>query len=176
MKVTDFIQEWNRTHSSSPSFQDAIDWAEKKIAEKDSRRTWTIFEDDIYDFPCTDFLLPTSNIDKQGLIDYAKARMIEGTGKYSFALEYQSLLLQLTSDQIVRHLKKRFGAEIIETTGIEEGARCIWFDPEAQTDAEYTIDSCEDRKNITSDSIIALSNEHSETMVFPGEIFMIMKV
>lgn len=176
MKVTDFIQEWDRTHSCPPSFQDAIDWVERQIAEKDSRRTWTIVEDDIYDFPCTDFHLPTTNIDKQGLIDYAKAKIIEKTGKYFFALEYQSLLLKLTSDQIVRHLKKRFGAEIIETTGIEEGARCIWFDPEAQTDAEYTIDSCGDRENITSDSIITLSNEHSETMVFPGEIFMIMKV
>lgn len=86
MKLTDFIQEWNRTHSSSPSFQDAIDWAERQIAEKDSRRTGTIIDDDIYDFPCTDFLLPTTNIDKQGLIDYAKARMIEGTGKYYIIL------------------------------------------------------------------------------------------
>ena len=176
MNAIDFIEEWNRTHSCSPSFQDAINWAEEKLREKDSQRTWTIIGDDVYDFPWADFHFQTSNIDKQGLIDYAKARMIEGTGKYSVALEYQSLLLKLTSDQIVRHLKKRFGAEIIETTGIEEGARCIWFDPEAQTDAEYTIDSCEDRKNIKSDSSIILSNEHSETMAYPGEIFMIMKV
>ena len=29
MKATDFLEEWNRTHTSSPSLQDAIDWAER---------------------------------------------------------------------------------------------------------------------------------------------------
>ena len=31
MKVTDFLDEWNKTHTSSPSFQDTLDWAEQKI-------------------------------------------------------------------------------------------------------------------------------------------------
>lgn len=30
MKSTDFMDEWNRTHPSSPSYQDVLDWAEKK--------------------------------------------------------------------------------------------------------------------------------------------------
>lgn len=31
MKVNDFISDWNKTHTSSPSFQDALDWAGQKI-------------------------------------------------------------------------------------------------------------------------------------------------
>ena len=34
MKATDFLEEWNRTHTSSPSLQDAIDWAEQKQTEE----------------------------------------------------------------------------------------------------------------------------------------------
>ena len=34
MKATEFLEEWNRTHTSSPSFQDAIEWARKKTNEK----------------------------------------------------------------------------------------------------------------------------------------------
>ena len=30
MKSTDFMDEWNKTHPSSPSYQDVLDWAEKK--------------------------------------------------------------------------------------------------------------------------------------------------
>lgn len=173
MNAIDFIEEWNRTHSCSPSFQDAINWAEEKLREKDSQRTWTIIGDDVYDFPWADFHFQTSNIDKQGLIDYAKARMIEGTGKYSFALEYGSLLSKLTSDQLVKHLSDRFGAEIVETTGLKKGSSCIWFDPEMETDAEYTIASCPDKKDISYDSIILLSNGKSEAEVLPNEIFVI---
>ena len=33
MKAVDFIEEWNRTHTSSPSFQDAIEWARKQTIE-----------------------------------------------------------------------------------------------------------------------------------------------
>ena len=34
MKATDFLEEWNKTHTSSPSLQDALDWAEQKQIEK----------------------------------------------------------------------------------------------------------------------------------------------
>ena len=34
MKSTDFLEEWNRTHTSSPSLQDALDWAEQKQIEE----------------------------------------------------------------------------------------------------------------------------------------------
>ncbi len=34
MKATDFLEEWNSTHTSSPSLQDAIDWAEQKQHEE----------------------------------------------------------------------------------------------------------------------------------------------
>lgn len=34
MKATDFLDEWNRTHTSSPSYQDILDWAERKQAEE----------------------------------------------------------------------------------------------------------------------------------------------
>lgn len=34
MKATDFLEEWNRTHTSSPSLQDAIDWEEQKQTEE----------------------------------------------------------------------------------------------------------------------------------------------
>lgn len=31
MKVTNFLEEWNKTHTSQPSFQDAIEWADKTM-------------------------------------------------------------------------------------------------------------------------------------------------
>ena len=34
MNVTDFISDWNKTHTSSPSFQDAIEWTRKTTIEK----------------------------------------------------------------------------------------------------------------------------------------------
>ena len=34
MKAIDFLDEWNRTHTASPSYQDALDWAERKQAEE----------------------------------------------------------------------------------------------------------------------------------------------
>ena len=34
MKVNNFISDWNRTHTSSPSFQNAIEWARKITIEK----------------------------------------------------------------------------------------------------------------------------------------------
>ena len=34
MKANDFISDWNKTHTSSPSFQDAIEWARKETIEK----------------------------------------------------------------------------------------------------------------------------------------------
>ena len=34
MKVNDFISDWNRTHTSSPSFQDVLDWADHKQSEE----------------------------------------------------------------------------------------------------------------------------------------------
>lgn len=34
MKATYFLEEWNRTHTSSPTFQDVLDWAEEKQTEE----------------------------------------------------------------------------------------------------------------------------------------------
>lgn len=34
MKANDFISDWNRTHTSSPSFQDVLDWADQKQSEE----------------------------------------------------------------------------------------------------------------------------------------------
>ena len=34
MKVNDFISDWNRIHTSSPSFQDVLDWADQKQSEE----------------------------------------------------------------------------------------------------------------------------------------------
>lgn len=34
MKATDFLEEWNSTHTSSPSYQDVLDWAEQKQTEE----------------------------------------------------------------------------------------------------------------------------------------------
>lgn len=44
MKATDFLEEWNRTHTSSPSYQDVLDWAERKQAEemKELNNEWRI--------------------------------------------------------------------------------------------------------------------------------------
>lgn len=42
MKATDFLEGWNRTHTSSPSIQDALDWAEKEhsIEMKEQNAEW----------------------------------------------------------------------------------------------------------------------------------------
>ena len=34
MKASDFIADWNRTQTSSPSFQNAIEWARKTTIDK----------------------------------------------------------------------------------------------------------------------------------------------
>ena len=34
MKATDFLEEWNSTHTSSPTYQDVLDWAEQKQTEE----------------------------------------------------------------------------------------------------------------------------------------------
>ena len=34
MRATDFLEEWNRTHTSSPTYQDVLDWAEQKQSEE----------------------------------------------------------------------------------------------------------------------------------------------
>ena len=169
MQVQEFLSEWNRTHTSAPSFQDAINWAESQIQKKANRRTWTILSDDIYAFPDEEFPVPTNNLDKKGLITYAKTKM----SCFTRRKDYQSLLNKLTTEQIVKYLSRRFGANIIETTNFKEGAKCIWFDPEVETDDEFTIASCEDKSNLTEDSIILLSNGRGETEARPDEIFII---
>lgn len=42
MKATDFLEEWDRTHTSRPSIQDALDWAEKEhsIEMKEQNAEW----------------------------------------------------------------------------------------------------------------------------------------
>lgn len=44
MHATDFLDEWNRTHTSSPSYQDVLDWAEKENANeiKELNKEWKI--------------------------------------------------------------------------------------------------------------------------------------
>lgn len=34
MKATYFLEEWNSAHTSSPSYQDVLDWAEQKQTEE----------------------------------------------------------------------------------------------------------------------------------------------
>ena len=43
MKANDFIADWNKTHTSSPSFQDALDWAEQKINHDAIEKACNIF-------------------------------------------------------------------------------------------------------------------------------------
>lgn len=168
MQAQDFLSEWNKNHTSSPSFQDAIDWTETQIRKKANNRIWTILSDDIYTFPDEKFPVPTNNINKEGLIAYAKTKM----QYFVKRKDYESLLDNLTPDQIVKYLTQRFGANVIETTNFHEGAECIWFDPEMETDDKYFIASCEDKNNITEDSVILLSNGRSETEARPDEIFI----
>ena len=44
MKATDFLDEWNKTHTSSPSYQDVLDWADRKQAEemKELNKEWRV--------------------------------------------------------------------------------------------------------------------------------------
>lgn len=35
MDVREFMEEWNRSHLSSPSYQDVIDWANSKMGDND---------------------------------------------------------------------------------------------------------------------------------------------
>ena len=43
MKVNNFISDWNRTHTSSPSFQDALDWAGQKINHDAIEKACNVF-------------------------------------------------------------------------------------------------------------------------------------
>ena len=44
MKLRDFFDEWNKTHTSSPSYQDVLDWAEKENADeiKELNKEWQV--------------------------------------------------------------------------------------------------------------------------------------
>ena len=44
MKLGDFFDEWNRTHVSSPSYQDVLDWAEREnsIEMKELNKEWQV--------------------------------------------------------------------------------------------------------------------------------------
>ena len=44
MKAIDFLADWNRAHTSSPSYQDVLDWAERKQAEemKELNNEWRV--------------------------------------------------------------------------------------------------------------------------------------
>ena len=44
MKAIDFLADWNRAHTSSPSFQDVLDWAERKQTEemKELNNEWEV--------------------------------------------------------------------------------------------------------------------------------------
>ena len=44
MKAIDFLADWNRAHTSSPSYQDVLDWAERKQAEemKELNKEWRV--------------------------------------------------------------------------------------------------------------------------------------
>lgn len=57
MKSIDFLDEWNKTHTSSPSFQDVLDWAEKEhtIEMKELNANWMM----------------TLGVQKQGIINKA---------------------------------------------------------------------------------------------------------
>ena len=43
MKANEFIADWDRRHTSSPSFQDALDWAEQKINHDAIEKACNIF-------------------------------------------------------------------------------------------------------------------------------------
>ena len=43
MKANEFIADWDRRHTSSPSFQDALDWAEQKINHDTIEKACNIF-------------------------------------------------------------------------------------------------------------------------------------
>lgn len=34
MNESDFLDDWNKTHTSSPTYQDVLDWAEQKQIEE----------------------------------------------------------------------------------------------------------------------------------------------
>lgn len=34
MKAKDFLEDWNKTHTSNPTYQDVLDWAEQKQIEE----------------------------------------------------------------------------------------------------------------------------------------------
>ena len=54
MKVNNFISDWNRTHTSSPSFQNAIEWARKTTIEKACE--W--LEENARDYACATIRCP----------------------------------------------------------------------------------------------------------------------
>ena len=44
MKLRDFFDEWSKTHTSSPSYQDVLDWAEKENVDeiKELNKEWQV--------------------------------------------------------------------------------------------------------------------------------------
>lgn len=48
MDITDFFDDWNKSHTSSPSFQDAIDWTKKKVICEACERFRNIIENFVH--------------------------------------------------------------------------------------------------------------------------------
>lgn len=74
MKSTNFLDEWNRTHTSSPSYQDALDWAEQKMKDLNAFCIMAlgIQAQDIIDKACK-WLRARNILTEEGIEEFRKA-------------------------------------------------------------------------------------------------------
>ena len=74
MKSTNFLDEWNRTHTSSPSYQDALDWAEQKMKDLNALGIMAlgIQAQDIIDKACK-WLRARNILTEEGVEEFRKA-------------------------------------------------------------------------------------------------------
>ena len=74
MKSTNFLDEWNRAHTSSPSYQDALDWAEQKMKDLNALCIMAlgIQAQDIIDKACK-WLRARNILTEEGIEEFRKA-------------------------------------------------------------------------------------------------------
>ena len=74
MKSTNFLDDWNRTHTSSPSYQDALDWAEQKMKDLNALGIMAlgIQAQDIIDKACK-WLRARNILTEEGVEEFRKA-------------------------------------------------------------------------------------------------------
>lgn len=90
--------------------------------------------------------------------------------------EYEAWLNEMDDEELMQYIQEMWSIEIRETTWLKVGNKCYWRDPAEETSGIYEIteiryDENDLNDSLTNDTIILLTNGHSEAEVTLNEIY-----